>query len=71
MVSTLESLLGAKATLNFAPVPPGDVHTTFADIAKSKKVLGFEPTTSLREGLQHFVNWYVDYHNKGAEKCVF
>jgi UDP-glucuronate 4-epimerase len=68
LVSTLEQLLGQKAEITFAPVPPGDVQATFADIAKSKKVLGFEPKTSLREGLQHFVNWYLDY--KEMQLCA-
>lgn len=61
LVSTLESLLGKKAQLNYAPVPPGDVPATFADITKSKNILGFEPKTSLQEGLQHFTQWYQEY----------
>lgn len=59
LISHLETLLGKKAKIQFEPIPPGDVHATFADITKSKKVLGFEPKTSLREGLNHFTDWYL------------
>lgn len=59
LISTLESLLGEKARLIFQPVPPGDVQTTFADIEKSRQILGFQPKTSLKEGLQQFTDWYL------------
>ncbi len=58
LISDLEDLLGKKAILQFEPTPPGDVYATFADIAKSKKALGFAPKTSLKEGLKHFTEWY-------------
>lgn len=61
LISTLESLLGKKAQLIFEPVPPGDVNATFADIAKSKQILGFNPKTPLKEGLRQFTDWYLDY----------
>lgn len=58
LISELENLFGVKAKVRFEPIPPGDVQTTFADIAKAKKVLAFEPKTSLKEGLKHFTDWY-------------
>ena len=59
LISHLETLLGKKANIRFEPTPPGDVQATFADIAKSRQALGFEPRTSLKEGLQHFTDWYL------------
>ena len=41
---------------------PGDVRATFADIAESRRDLGFEPKTSIDEGLPKFVDWYRRYH---------
>jgi UDP-glucuronate 4-epimerase len=61
LISTLESHLGKKATLSFQPMPAGDVPITYADLTKSKKILGFEPQTSLSEGLKRFTDWYLDY----------
>lgn len=61
LISILESQLGKKALISFQPTPPGDVPITYADITKSQKVLGFEPKTSLDEGLRKFTDWYIDY----------
>jgi UDP-glucuronate 4-epimerase len=59
LIAHLESHLGKKAILSFQPVPPGDIPITYADIAKSQKILGFEPKTPLREGLKKFTDWYL------------
>lgn len=63
LVSTLEMILAKKAHIVFQPIPPGDVSITYADISKSQKMLGFTPRTSLKEGLQSFVNWYIPYYH--------
>lgn len=41
---------------------PGDVEITFADITDFKNDFGFTPSTSLKEGLKSFVNWYKEYY---------
>jgi UDP-glucuronate 4-epimerase len=38
---------------------PGDVPLTFADISRSQRELGYRPKTSLAEGLDSFVEWYL------------
>lgn len=35
----------------------GDIRHNYADIAKIKKILGFEPQVNFKEGLKRFVNW--------------
>jgi len=37
---------------------PGDVPMTFADISKSKRLLGYSPTTKIEEGIPKFVEWF-------------
>ena len=37
---------------------PGDVDRTYADISKAKKLLGYEPKTSFKDGIENFINWY-------------
>lgn len=59
LISTLESHLGKKAKLIFQPTPPGDVPITYADISKSQQILGYSPQTPLKEGLKHFIDWYM------------
>ena len=60
LISLLEETLGEKAVLEFKPMQKGDVKTTFADIEKAKKDLGFCPTTSLEDGIKHFSKWFLD-----------
>jgi UDP-glucuronate 4-epimerase len=61
-LAILEQALGRTAEVKLAPLPPGDVVRTYADIAASTRDLGFEPKTPIEEGLPRFVAWYRDYH---------
>jgi UDP-glucuronate 4-epimerase len=61
-VEVLEDALGVKAKIELAPLPPGDVVRTCADIEASRRDLGFEPKTPIEEGLPRFVAWYREYH---------
>ena len=44
------------------PMQPGDVPTTYADTSALEKDYGFKPTTSLREGLRKFAEWYKEFY---------
>lgn len=59
LVSTIEESLGKKAIINKLPMQPGDVKRTFADISKAKRVLGYNPTTDFKDGIDRFVKWYL------------
>ena len=61
MIATLEKILSVRAKKNFLPMQPGDVKRTFADIKSSKKLLGFNPSYPLEEGLIRFTEWYKSY----------
>ena len=41
---------------------PGDVPVTYADTSPLEKDFGFKPSTSLREGLREFAQWYTKYY---------
>jgi UDP-glucuronate 4-epimerase len=58
MVETLAEALGIEPALTFFPEQPGDVPQTYADIAKAKRLLGYEPATSFAEGIDRFVDWF-------------
>ena len=62
-IAILESELGIKSIKNFKPMQPGDVKESFADIEKSKSMLGFIPKTDIKEGISIFIKWYLDYYN--------
>ncbi|QHA01930.1 SDR family NAD(P)-dependent oxidoreductase [Dehalobacter restrictus] len=61
MVQELEKNLQKKAQLDSLPDQPGDVKNTYADIMKSKQLLGYQPTTMFSEGIKKFVSWYYRY----------
>ncbi|MDQ0883022.1 GDP-mannose 4,6-dehydratase [Peribacillus sp. V2I11] len=62
----LSNALGKEVEFNkvFEPIKPGDVPATYASTDLLQKAVGFKPETSIEEGLQMFVNWYVEYYNK-------
>lgn len=60
-IEILEEALGKKAIKVNKPMQQGDVEKTFADIAKSRELLGFEPATSLEEGIPKFVSWLLNF----------
>jgi UDP-glucuronate 4-epimerase len=60
-VAVLGQALGIRAKIELAPLPPGDVIRTYADIEASRRDLGFEPKTPIEEGLPRFVAWYREY----------
>ncbi|MFN7710660.1 MAG: NAD-dependent epimerase/dehydratase family protein [Holosporales bacterium] len=62
-VATLEELCAKKATINFAPMQPGDVPETFADTRLSQEILGYQPHTPIQEGLAKFVAWYRHFYS--------
>jgi UDP-glucuronate 4-epimerase len=59
LIVAIENALGKKAKINQLPEQPGDMPLTCADISKARKLLGYEPTTCLREGLPKFVDWFL------------
>ena len=44
------------------PMQPGDVPVTYADTSALERDFGFKPSTSLREGLRKFAEWYKEYY---------
>ena len=60
--SVIEQACGRAAKRRLLPMQPGDVRDTFADIGAIQRDLGFEPRTTIAEGVPHFVEWYRTYH---------
>ena len=61
-IDVLEKCLGKKAKKNLLPLQPGDVPDTFADVEDLIKDTGYKPTTTIDEGIQRFVQWYLEYY---------
>ncbi|SAY38580.1 NAD-dependent epimerase [Candidatus Synechococcus spongiarum] len=62
-IRLLEEALGKKAVVEFLPMQAGDVQQTHAKVSALQQAVGFQPDTSLRDGLAQFVAWYRAYHN--------
>lgn len=61
-IAALEDALQRKAEKRFAPMQPGDVVSTYADISETRHDLGFEPTTPISLGVPKFVAWYREFY---------
>jgi UDP-glucuronate 4-epimerase len=59
LIAAIEKALGKTAKINQLPEQPGDVPLTCADISKARKLLGYNPKTSLSVGLPKFIDWFL------------
>ncbi len=60
VIEKLEAMLNKKAIIENRPFHIADIKSTYADISKALNVLGWQPKTSLDEGLAHCVKWYQE-----------
>lgn len=56
-----------KKHMKLVPMQPGDVPVTYADTSDLERDFGYKPSTSLREGLRRFAEWYYSYYIKGEK----
>jgi UDP-glucuronate 4-epimerase len=62
-IAVIEEAVGRKAVVQMAPMQPGDVKETYADISAIQRDIGFSPKTPIETGIPRFVEWYLEYHN--------
>jgi len=62
VVELLEDATGQRALIDPKPLQHGDITETYADISAIQRDLGFQPSTTIAEGVPKFVNWYREYH---------
>lgn len=61
-IAALEKALGITANKELLPMQPGDVPDTYADVDDLVTQFGYQPNTSVEEGLAAFVCWYRDFY---------
>lgn len=59
-IGALERVTGLQAMIHSEPLPSPDPPMTYANVEKAGRMLGFEPLTSVNEGLAYFWAWYRD-----------
>ena len=67
MLGLIEEACGGKAIVELQPMQAGDVPDTFADISAIQEELGYQPSTSIDQGIPRFVRWYQDYSARPRE----
>ena len=61
-IELIETFLNKKAIREFLPIQPGDVEDTYADTKKLEEWIDFVPQTSIEEGVEKFIKWYISYY---------
>ncbi|HWN18821.1 MAG TPA: NAD-dependent epimerase/dehydratase family protein [Gemmatimonadales bacterium] len=64
MVSEIAGALGIKPSIEWAPMQPGDVQQTSADLTKSRAILGYAPKTPFPEGIHRFIRWFREAYDR-------
>lgn len=58
LIKMIEKALDKRAAIQQYPDQPGDVPVTWANIAKAREKLGYNPRFDMEEGIRRFVEWY-------------
>jgi UDP-glucuronate 4-epimerase len=67
-IEIVETIVGKKVKIAHKPPRPGDQLRTSANIEKARRVLGYAPATTLRQGLEKEVAWYrAEIHGKSFD----
>jgi len=61
-IEAIEEAMGQEAEKDFLPMQPGDVQATYADASALVRDVGFQPDTSVEEGVRRVVEWYESYY---------
>jgi UDP-glucuronate 4-epimerase len=69
LIELLEENLGRKAMIDRQPMQPGDVPITFADTAKARRLLNYNPTTKIEDGIPKFVEWFNSAYERTGIKA--
>lgn len=61
-IEAIETKLGIIAKKNFLPLQAGDVPETYANVEDLFRDINFQPKTSIQDGVNNFIDWYLDYY---------
>lgn len=61
-VGKIEECCGKEAEKDMLPMQLGDVPASQASIEKAARMIGYDPKTSIAEGIPQFVDWYREYY---------
>ena len=67
-IKIIEKKLNLKSNKNFLKLQKGDVVKTYGSIKKISSELGYNPKTSINEGVSKFVDWYIKFYKVDKKK---
>ncbi len=65
LIGFIEDVTGKKAVMDHKDPQPGDVFATYANIEKAKRLIGYCPETSIKNGIGYFMEWYKKKKKEG------
>ena len=66
-ITAIENKLGRTIEKNMMPLQAGDVPATYADVTDLVEELGYKPATPVQEGINKFIEWYLEFFNYDKE----
>ena len=69
-IEAIEKALNIKSKKKLLPMQPGDVSKTFAKTKELESWIGFKPNTSIQEGVDNFIKWYLKFYNKNDQQSL-
>jgi UDP-glucuronate 4-epimerase len=61
-IREIEQASNKKAIIDFKPLQPGDVKTTWADVNDLKSEFNYSPSTTIEFGIEKFLEWYKEFY---------
>lgn len=65
LAEMVQKVTGAESEIQFEPKRAGEIHRSWADISKARRVLGFNPQVDLEQGITQTVAWYKENWSPG------
>ncbi|MBI2824346.1 MAG: GDP-mannose 4,6-dehydratase [Planctomycetia bacterium] len=65
VIRQIAALAGNEPRIEYRPTHPADVRATWADITKARRLLDWQPATTLEDGLRACVEWYLQNRELG------
>lgn len=59
LIAMIENILDKSANLIYAPYHKADIRNSLADVSKARRILGWEPTVGLEQGVRNMIDWYL------------
>lgn len=62
-IELIENQLGIQAIRELLPLQAGDISQSSANIEHAQQMLGYQPSTSVEDGIRLFITWYLEYYH--------